>query len=332
MQNFFRVRNLKKYFTIKGGFLEKPQVLKAVDGVSFDLYEGETLAIVGESGCGKSTLARTMIRLHEPTDGELWFGEKNLMNLDYRTLRLERRNFQMIFQDPYASLNPRMTIGSIIAEPLDIFCRYGVLRLSKKEIRDRVSELLHRVGLSPLFSNRYPHELSGGQRQRIGIARALALHPKLILCDEPVSALDVSIQSQILNLLEELQQDLKLTYLFISHDLAVVKHVSTRVAVMYLGKIVEMARSLELYEKPAHPYTRALLSDVPIPDPMLERQRKRILLKGDVPSPIGEIKGCPFKERCYIKTSLCEDVAPLLEEKIQGHFVACHHWEKCMSM
>ncbi len=332
MQTLFRVKNLKKYFTLKGSLWEKPQVLRAVDGVSFDLYEGETLAVVGESGCGKSTLARTMIRLHEPTEGELWFEDKNLMNLDYRSLRRERRNFQMIFQDPYASLNPRMTIGAIIAEPMEIFCRYGVLSLSQGEIRERVSELLRRVGLSPSFINRYPHEFSGGQRQRIGIARALALNPRLILCDEPVSALDVSIQSQILNLLEELQQELKLTYLFISHDLAVVKHISSRVAVMYLGRVVELAKSQELYERPSHPYTRALLSDVPIPDPRLERQRKRILLKGDVPSPIGEVKGCPFKDRCYMKTAICDEVLPPLEEKTPGHFVACHHWEKCAEM
>ncbi|MCX7882989.1 MAG: ATP-binding cassette domain-containing protein [Brevinematales bacterium] len=328
----FRVKNLKKYFTLRGSLWENPQTLKAVDGVSFDLYEGETLAVVGESGCGKSTLARTMIRLHEPTEGELWFEDRDLVKLDYTSLRLERKHFQMIFQDPYASLNPRMTIGDIIAEPMEIFSRYGVLSLSKAEIRERVGELLHRVGLSPSFVNRYPHEFSGGQRQRIGIARALALNPQLILCDEPVSALDVSIQSQILNLLEELQQERKLTYLFISHDLAVVKHISTRVAVMYLGKIVELAKSQELYERPFHPYARALLSDVPIPDPRLEKQRKRILLKGDVPSPIGERHGCPFKDRCYMKTDICEEVIPPLEEKIASHFAACHHWEKCANM
>jgi len=332
MQTLFRVKDLKKHFVLRGSLWEQPQVLRAVDGVSLDLYEGETLAVVGESGCGKSTLARTMIRLHEPTEGEIWFRDKNLMALDYRALRMERRFFQMIFQDPYASLNPRMTIGAILSEPLEIFCRYGVMSLSSAEIRERVQELLRRVGLSPSFINRYPHEFSGGQRQRIGIARALALQPSLVLCDEPVSALDVSIQSQILNLLEELQHDLKLTYLFISHDLAVVKHIATRVAVMYLGRIVELTSSAELYSRPFHPYTRALLSDVPIPDPRLERQRRRILLKGDVPSPLGQIQGCPFKDRCYLKTSLCDEVAPPLEEKTSGHMVACHHWEKCASM
>ncbi len=332
MQVLFRVKDLKKHFVLRGSIWEKPNVLRAVDGVSFDLYEGETLAVVGESGCGKSTLARTMIRLHEPTSGELWFQDKNLMELDYRRLRLERRFFQMIFQDPYASLNPRLTIGSIIAEPLEIFRNYGVLKISQQEIRDRVAELLTKVGLSPRFINRYPHEFSGGQRQRIGIARALALQPKLILCDEPVSALDVSIQSQILNLLEDLQKEMKLTYMFISHDLAVVKHIASRVAVMYLGKIVELTSSQELYSQPYHPYTKALLSDVPIPDPVLEKQRKRILLKGDVPLSIGETKGCPFKDRCYMKKPMCEEVVPLLEEKTPNHFAACHYWESCRDM
>jgi len=329
MRTLFDVKNLQKHFVLRGSVFEKPQVLRAVDGVSFSLYEGETLSVVGESGCGKSTLARTMIRLHEPTNGEIWFEGENLLSLNYRELRLRRRNFQMIFQDPYASLNPRMTVGAIVAEPLEIFKNYGLLSLSRGEIQDRVRELLKRVGLSPAFVNRYPHEFSGGQRQRIGIARALALNPKVILCDEPVSALDVSIQSQILNLLEELQSELKLTYLFISHDLAVVKHISDRVAVMYLGKIVEMGEANSIYTDSFHPYTKALLSDVPIPDPVLERKRKRILLRGDVPSPVGEVKGCPFKDRCYLKTSICEEVAPPLEEKEVGHFVACHNWETC---
>lgn len=330
MRTLFRIRDLKKHFILKNSLFEKPMVLRAVDGVSFDLYEGETLAVVGESGCGKSTLARTMIRLYEPTTGELWFEDENIGKLSYKQLRLARKNFQMIFQDPYASLNPRMTIGAIIAEPLEIFRNYRVLSLSRSEIRDRVSELLIRVGLSPTFINRYPHEFSGGQRQRIGIARALALNPKLILCDEPVSALDVSIQSQILNLLEELQVERKLTYMFISHDLAVVKHISSRMAVMYLGKIVELGRSEEIYEQIHHPYTKALLSDVPIPDPTLERQRSRILLKGDVPSPIGEMRGCSFKDRCYLKTEICETVEPSLEEKTPQHWAACHHWQKCL--
>ncbi|MDD4752618.1 MAG: ATP-binding cassette domain-containing protein, partial [Desulfitobacteriaceae bacterium] len=278
------VSNLKKYFNIK-----EKQVLKAVDGVSFHIYQGETLGLVGESGCGKTTVGRTMLRLYEPTSGEVKFKGRSIFSGRGMPLEL-RRQMQIIFQDPYASLNPRMTVGDIIAEPLDIH------RLVKGKARtERVYALLEKVGLLSEYANRYPHEFSGGQRQRIGIARALAVEPKFIICDEPISALDVSIQAQVVNMLEDLQQELGLTYLFIAHDLSMVKHISSRVAVMYLGKIVEIARCTDLYLRPAHPYTEALLSAIPIPDPDVEEKRQRIILEGDVPSPINPPSGCRFR-------------------------------------
>ncbi|MFW5800047.1 MAG: ABC transporter ATP-binding protein, partial [Spirochaetota bacterium] len=303
--------------------------LKAVDDVNFFIEKGETLGVVGESGCGKSTLARTMIRLYEPTGGDVYFKDENIANMNKEKLLKTRRHFQIIFQDPYASLNPRITVGDIIAEPLWIYKKRGLVDKNKKEIKEEVKGLLDTVGLSPKFINRYPHEFSGGQRQRIGVARALALRPDLILCDEPVSALDVSIQSQILNLLERLQNEYNLTYMFIAHDLAVVKHISDRIAVMYLGKIVEIAKSNEIYGNSLHPYSKALLSAIPIPNPQKERQRQRIILKGDVPSPDKEFIGCNFKDRCFLKTEICEKEEPPLEDKGDGHYSACHHYDKC---
>lgn len=324
-ENLVEVSGLKKYFVVghKGIFNQKPIFLKAVDDISFNIYKGETLGLVGESGCGKSTVARTMIRLHEPTAGEVVFEGKNIAKMNHKTLNAYRRNFQMIFQDPYASLNPRMTIGDIIAEPMIVFKSRGQLELSNKEIKDRVKELLTIVGLRSSFINRYPHEFSGGQRQRIGIARALALNPKLILCDEPVSALDVSIQSQIVNLLMELQAKFQLTYLFIAHDLSVVKHISERVAVMYLGKIVEIAGYKEIYDNPLHPYTKALLSAIPIPDPIKEKSRKRIILIGDVKYPADNFNGCKFYDRCFEHMDICKESSPELIDKGNGHQVAC---------
>lgn len=341
MEKLVEVKNLKKYFHLK-----KDHYIRAVDGVSFYINEGETLGIVGESGCGKSTLARTMIRLYEPTEGDIIFNYKpkarkksknkqqqvklmNISKLSHSKLIPMRRHFQMIFQDPYASLNPRMTIGDIISEPLMIFKSRGLIDYSKKEIKDNTKSLLDTVGLSSRFINRYPHEFSGGQRQRIGVARALALKPDLILCDEPVSALDVSIQSQIINLLEDLQHKFNLTYMFIAHDLSVVKHISDRVAVMYLGKIVEIANYKEIYNNTLHPYSKSLLSAIPIPDPEKEIERKRIILKGDVPSPDKVFKGCRFKDRCFLKSDICETAEPPLENKGSEHFVACHNYEQC---
>jgi oligopeptide/dipeptide ABC transporter ATP-binding protein len=326
-KNLLVVENLKKYFTSGKPGLFQPELppVKAVDGVSFSVRKGETLGIVGESGCGKSTLARTIIRLYDPDEGKVWFDGENITQMGLNELNAKRRNFQIIFQDPYASLNPRMTVGDIVAEPLTVFKNRGLLKSGRKEIKDKASELLGRVGLSPRFVNRYPHEFSGGQRQRIGIARSLALNPKLVICDEPVSALDVSIQSQIINLLEHLQNELKLTYLFISHDLAVVRHISRRIAVMYLGKIVEIALTEAIFNNTKHPYTKALLSNIPVPDPALEKTRKRIILEGDIPSPSAVIPGCRFKTRCYMKTEICETVEPPLEDKGNGHLAACHH-------
>jgi oligopeptide transport system ATP-binding protein len=331
MEKLVEVKNLKKHFVLrkKSLFNPVPHVLKAVDGVSFYINKGETLGVVGESGCGKSTLARTMIRLYEPTDGDVVFEEKNISKLKSKELVPMRRHFQMIFQDPYASLNPRMTVGDIIAEPIEIFRRKGLIEFTKKETKENVRNLLDIVGLSPRFVNRYPHEFSGGQRQRIGVARALALKPNLILCDEPVSALDVSIQSQILNLLDKLQEDFNLTYMFIAHDLAVVKHISDRIAVMYLGKIVEIANYKDIYNDTLHPYSKALLSAIPIPDPVKEKERERIILKGDVPSPDKEFVGCRFKDRCFLKSEICEVEEPTLEDKGGFHYVSCHNWEKC---
>src|SRR5437867_2985905 len=314
------VRSLKKYFPIRQGLLQRETGrVHAVDDVTFAVREGETLGLVGESGCGKSTLGRTVVRLLEPTAGSVRFQGRDISKLGTRSLRPLRREMQMVFQDPYASLNPRKRVGSIIGTPLKI---HGV---AKSERRQRVQELLETVGLSPEHYNRFPHEFSGGQRQRIGVARALALRPKLIVADEPVSALDVSIQSQMLNLLEDLQKELHLTYIFIAHDLGVVRHVSDRIAVMYLGKLVELAPAEELYQRPIMPYTEALLSAVPIPDPDLSAKRERIVLEGDVPSPINPPSGCRFHPRCRYMTDICVQVEPPLVDYGNGHIAACHH-------
>jgi len=316
-----RVRGLKKYFPITSGiiFQRETGAVKAVDDINFEVYAGETLGIVGESGCGKSTMGRTVLQLYRPTAGTVTFEGTELSTLKGEELRKMRRRMQMIFQDPYASLNPRMTVGRIIAEPLKVH-NVG----SAKEQQERVQYLLERVNLNPYFVNRYPHEFSGGQRQRIGIARALALNPSFIVCDEPISALDVSIQAQVVNLLQDLQGEFGLTYLFIAHDLSMVRHICDRVAVMYLGKIVEVAPSDELYSNPLHPYTQALLSAVPVPDPMVERKRQRIILKGDVPSPANPPVGCNFNTRCPVAIDVCFQIEPALEEVRPGHFVACH--------
>ncbi|MCD6519789.1 MAG: ABC transporter ATP-binding protein [Anaerolineae bacterium] len=320
-QPLVQVKNLKMYFPITRGIIFQRRIgdIKAVDGITFDIYRGETLGLVGESGCGKSTTGRTILQLYRPTEGEVYFDGQNLTALKGEQLRRMRRRMQMIFQDPYASLDPRMTVGNIIGEPLEVHNL-----LSPKERRARVMELLEIVGLNPYFVNRYPHEFSGGQRQRIGVARALAVQPDFIVCDEPISALDVSIQAQIINLLEELQEKFSLTYLFIAHDLSVVRHISTRVAVMYLGKIVELTDRNTLYNNPLHPYTQALLSAVPIPDPEAERQRQRIILEGDVPSPANPPKGCNFSTRCPRRIDICSEVEPEWREVEKGHWVACH--------
>ena len=312
------VKHLKKYFPIKGGVFSKTiGYVYAVDDVNFTLAKGETLGLVGESGCGKSTTGRTILRLIEPTDGELYFEGQNITALDKSAMRALRREMQIIFQDPYASLNPRMTVGSIIGEPLEI---HKIAKGAEKE--ERVASLLQKVGLRAEDMRKYPHEFSGGQRQRIGIARALALNPKLIVCDEPVSALDVSIQAQVINLLEDLQAEFSLSYLFIAHNLNVVEHISDRVAVMYLGQIVELASDEDLYKNPQHPYTEALLSAVPIPDPTIKK--KRIILEGDVPSPINPPTGCHFHTRCMYKEKICEEVEPEFKDIGGGHWVACH--------
>jgi oligopeptide transport system ATP-binding protein len=311
-EELVRVRGLVKHFPVEGS----DDVLRAVDGVSFEILRGETLGLVGESGCGKSTAGRCLLRLIEPTAGEITFDGRDVLSLDKRELRELRRAMQIVFQDPYASLNPRMKVGDIVGEPLVIH-KIG----TKNERRERVAGLLTRVGLDPEYMNRYPHEFSGGQRQRIGVARTLALNPKLIVADEPVSALDVSVQAQVVNLLQDLQQEFGLTYLFISHGLAVVEHISTRVAVMYLGRIVEVASAAELYEHPLHPYTQALLSAIPVPDP--KRKRERIVLAGDVPTPINPPSGCRFRTRCPIAIDECARIDPELREVAPSHTVAC---------
>jgi len=312
------VKHLKKHFPIKGGVFSKIiGYVYAVDDINFTLEKGETLGLVGESGCGKSTTGRTILRLIEPTEGMISFEGQDITHLDKGAMRALRREMQIIFQDPYASLNPRMTVGSIIGEPLEI---HKIAKGSEKE--ERVAALLQKVGLRAEDMRKYPHEFSGGQRQRIGIARALALNPKLIVCDEPVSALDVSIQAQVINLLEDLQAEFGLSYLFIAHNLNVVEHISNRVAVMYLGQIVELASDEELYKNPQHPYTEALLSAVPIPDPTVKK--KRIILEGDVPSPINPPKGCHFHTRCMYKDKICEEVEPEFKDIGGGHWVACH--------
>lgn len=314
-----RVKNLKKYFPVLGGiFSNTIGYIQAVDEISFDIKKGETLGLVGESGCGKTTAGRTIIRILEPTSGEVDFEGKNIFKLSKDKLRKARRDFQIIFQDPFGSLNPRMTVADIVGESLVIH----KIAKSKKEKEEMVKNLLEIVGLNAGHARRYPHEFSGGQRQRIGIARALALNPKLIICDEPVSALDVSIQAQVINLLENLQEKFNLTYLFIAHDLSVVKHISDRVAVMYLGKVVELTSTDELYDNPQHPYTEALLSAVPIPDPTINRQR--IVLEGDVPSPFKPPIGCRFHPRCKYAKAICSQEEPEIIDIGDGHYVACH--------
>jgi oligopeptide transport system ATP-binding protein len=317
--SLLEVKNLKVHFPVRHGpFSRVRESVKAVDGVSFAIKPGETLGLVGESGCGKSTLARAILRLVEPTAGEIFLGGENLTRMNGAELRSRRRKFQMIFQDPFSSLNPRMTVEDIVGEALDIHD----LTDGKPARRKRIAELLHAVGLDAAYAQRYPHEFSGGQRQRIGIARALAVEPELIVCDEPVSALDVSVQAQIINLLRDLQQQRGLAYLFIAHDLAVVEHISHRVLVMYLGKIVESAEAKEIIRAPQHPYTQALISAVPEMDPATQRQR--ILLPGDVPSPIHPPDGCPFHPRCPIAEARCRTEPPILNEVEQKHFAACH--------
>lgn len=317
-----QVKDLKKHFPVyRGVFQRQVGAVRAVDGVSFDVYRGETLGLVGESGCGKSTTGRTILQLYKPTAGSVVFDGVDLVTLKGEDMRHMRQRIQMIFQDPYASLNPRMTVGEIIGEPIMVH----ESTVTAKEIEERVAALLNKVNLNPAFASRYPHEFSGGQRQRIGIARALALKPDFIVCDEPISALDVSIQAQVVNLLEDMQQELGLTYLFIAHDLSMVKHISDRIAVMYLGVVMELADRATLYAEPMHPYTQALLSAVPIPDPRLEAQRRRTILEGDVPSPVNPPSGCRFRTRCPIaEMGLCDLSQPEFREVKPGHFVACH--------
>ena len=316
-QPLIDVRNLKEYFTVKADMLTKLQ-LKAVDDVSFTINEGETLGLVGESGCGKTTVGRTLLRLYKPTGGEVYY-DGNLITDD--NIQHYRKDMQIVFQDPYSSLNPRMTMADIIGEPMDIHGLYQ----GKGERKEKINELLHLVGLNSDHARRYAHEFSGGQRQRIGIARALAVNPRFIVCDEPVSALDVSIQAQIINTFEELQKKLGITYLFIAHDLLVVQHMSSRIAVMYLGKIVEVGPADEIIFHPVHPYTQSLISAIPWPDPKAARERKRIILQGDVPSPLHMPKGCPFRSRCRYATAECAEVCPSLENVSAGHQVACYH-------
>ena len=315
------VRNLKEYFNINTGiFTSKP--LKAVDDISFSIRQGETLGLVGESGCGKTTVGRTLLHLYKPTGGEIIFDGKKI---ETRKDILEyRKKSAMVFQDPYSSLNPRMTVSDIIAEPLDVHKMFK----DKKERQERILDLMAKVGLNSEHANRYAHEFSGGQRQRIGIARALSMNPEFLVCDEPVSALDVSIQAQVINMFDELQEQMGLTYLFIAHDLLVVRHISDRIAVMYLGKMVELADAKEIYDHPLHPYTKSLMSSVPLPDPKKARENKRIVLSGDIPSPLNAPSGCPFRTRCPYATDACAEAMPEFKEVAAGHFVACHHMDK----
>ena len=317
-----RVENLVKWFPITQGIVFQRHIgdVRAVDGISFELYPGETVGLVGESGCGKSTVARTLLRLDEHTSGAAYYKGTNIFDLDARELRRLRRNIQIIFQDPYASLNPRMTVGDIVMEPWDIHTDV----VPKDQRRNRAKELLERVGLNPDYLNRYPHQFSGGQRQRIGVARALALNPEIIICDEPVSALDVSVQAQVINLLEELQDEFGLAYIFIAHDLSVVRHISDRVAVMYLGRIIEVGDERDIYQKATHPYTQALLSAVPIPDPSRRSDRERIILEGDLPSPSDPPSGCNFRTRCFKAEPRCAEEEPELIDRFgHGHPSAC---------
>jgi len=317
-KNLLEVKNLKQYFSIPNGFL-KSLTLKAVDDVSFNIKEGETLGLVGESGCGKTTVGRSILQLYKPTAGEVWFDGKEIKSKE--SIADFRKKAQMVFQDPYSSLDPRMTVSDIIGEPLDVHKMFA----SKAERDEKIQHLMDTVGLSSEHASRYAHEFSGGQRQRIGIARALAVDPKFIVCDEPVSALDVSIQAQIVNMFEDLQSKLGLTYLFIAHDLLVVKHISSRIAVMYLGKLIEIGAADEIYHHPAHPYTISLLSAVPVPDPKIARANQRIHLEGDVPSPLHMPSGCPFRTRCPRATAKCAECMPELKEVAPGHSVACHN-------
>lgn len=320
-EDLVRIEDLSKYFPIRGGMLALQNVgsVKAVDHISFTIKKGETLGLVGESGCGKTTVGRTILRLYQPTTGHIFYKGKDLATVKEGELRQLRRNMQNIFQDPYASLNPRMTVGATVIEPLVVH-KVG----TPKERMEWVQELFQLVGLNPYFYDRFPHEFSGGQRQRVGIARALALHPEFIVCDEPISALDVSIQAQVVNLLGRLQKKFGLTYLFIAHDLSMVRHISDRTAVMYLGKMVELASRDDLYNNPLHPYTQALLSAVPIPDPLKERKRERIVLKGDVPSPANPPSGCRFHTRCHLAMDVCKEAEPEWREAQPGHWVSCY--------
>jgi len=315
-EKLLEVQHLQQYFPVSGGIF-KTNYVQAVDDVSFYINKGETFGLVGESGCGKTTTGRTILRLYEPTGGKIIYDGVDVTNIDFAPYR---KKMQIVFQDPYASLDARMTVGDIVGEPIDI---HG-LASSRKERNDRILSLLEKVGLNSEHANRYPHEFSGGQRQRIGIARALAVNPEFIVCDEPISALDVSIQAQVVNMFEDLQQELGLTYLFIAHDLAIVKHISNRIGVMYLGKLVEMADSDTLYDHPIHPYTQSLLSAIPIPDPKASRMKKRIVLQGDVPSPLNPPSGCRFRTRCPYATEQCAAEAPEFKEYETGHFAACH--------
>jgi oligopeptide transport system ATP-binding protein len=319
-KNLVEIKHLKEYFNINVGFL-KSKYLKAVDDVSFSIKRGETLGLVGESGCGKTTVGRTILNLYKPTDGEIWYDGKLIKSK--RDIKEFRKKATMVFQDPYSSLNPRMTVSDIIGEPLDVHRLYK----NKAERRERILELMNYVGLNSEHASRYAHEFSGGQRQRIGIARSLSVNPEFIVCDEPVSALDVSIQAQVINMFDELQEKLGLTYLFIAHDLLVVRHISDRIAVMYLGKMVELADADEIYLHPLHPYSKSLLSAVPIPDPKIARANQRIVLSGDIPSPLNAPSGCPFRTRCPYAKADCAECMPEFKEVSKGHYVACHHIE-----